>query len=446
MPVEAGDHPGYRIRCTVRHQEPDLANRVSQTLTALCSLMIGSVVLSALYAQIYSLPFQMPDIRISATTLARTYAAFVPMLGVLAVLVAGLGHAPTVASVAGVWSRLTKNPERVHVGAMGAAGVGAVVFAWVRMVGNEQAEGWTLAELTAGEGQTPFQYRALVPWIARGLAALGVFDSASASQLRLVYGAFEAIAVFAAVMAFAALLRALSVSRASSFVLAPVLFYPLYFSLAAGYQHANLYFPWDVPSIVFFTVGIVAILRRRWRAYYLVFLVATFNRETTCFLTVIYVLLECGHSSWRTIAKHVLAQFLIWITVKAALVWIYVDNLAFSSGHGVFWLMVDSNLRVLSTVPGWFYLLQAMGGIWVVMLLLAPWIRETRLKRALWVAIPFALGMLIVGIVSEVRVFSELIPLVLAAFLLICRSVTRDTLAAENMAAFERPPSGLLPG
>lgn len=432
MPFESGGRSGHQVEGTVRHHEPDLNNRLSRTLTALCSLVIGSVVLSALYAQVYSLPFQMPDIRIGAATLARTYAAFIPMLGVLAVLVVGLGHAPTIASAAGVWFRLTKSPKRARVGGMVAAGVGAVVFAWVRIVWNEQAEGWTLAELTAGEGQTPFQYRALVPWIARGLAALGVFDPASASQLHLVYGAFEAIAAFAAVVAFAALLRALSVSRDSSFVLAPVLFYPLFFSIAAGYQHANLYFSWDTPSIAFFTAGIVAVLRRRWRAYYLVFFVATFNRETTCFLTMIYILLEWEHSSWRTLAQHVVTQFVIWITVKAALVWVYVDNLIFSSGHGVFWLMIDSNLRVLSTVPGWFYLLQAMGGIWVVTFLLAPWIREPRLIRALWVAVPFVLGMLVVGIVSEVRIFNELIPLVLAALVLICRNVMRDALAREN--------------
>ena len=57
------------------------------------------------------------------------------------------------------------------------------------------------------------------------------------------------------------------------------------------------YYPnywYDTPSILFFTLGLIAMYKRKWMIYYFIFIIATFNRETTCFLTVIYLFTSFG--------------------------------------------------------------------------------------------------------------------------------------------------------
>lgn len=385
------------------------------------------VVLSALYAQVYSLPFRLPDLEIEASVLAQVFGRLVPTLGGLAVGVILAGHYSTVRAWREQWQRVYDHAGRFRFLVRICAIVGSAVYAFVRITHNAQAPGAELTALTAGDGALPFQYRALVPWLVQVGGGLGVYDPSDAGDLAWVYGGIEFVVTLGALGAFAAMLRSFGFGQEPSKVLALVLFYPLYFTLAAGYRYANVFFPWDMVSVALFTVGLTLLLQRRWWTYYFVFVLATLNRETSCFLAVAYLFLALGKERPSLIARHVLAQLILWLCIKGGLSLLFVGNEDIATkGNGLYWSTHLTNLHALSMVPGWVYLAQAMGGIWIVVLMMWRWIGESRLQRLLLVSFPFVLGMFFVGVLLEVRVFSELIPLFTGAFLLIIRNGIRD--------------------
>ena len=172
------------------------------------------------------------------------------------------------------------------------------------------------------------------------------------------------------------------------------------------------------------------------RLFIVLFVVATLNRETTCFLTMAYLFLSVGHERPLRIAGNVVAQTALWVVVKAALASLYVSNtpLDVETG-GLFSGMVVRSAWILTSVPGVVYILfVTMGGLAGVALLLRDRVADARLRRVMWIVPPFLAGMAIVGELMEVRIYSELIPLVAAALVLAVRSVVLDAAASGEVA------------
>src|SRR5467141_3903723 len=109
--------------------------------------------------------------------------------------------------------------------------------------------------LAAGVASTPYQYRVLVPWIVR--AAVEMHLIRPESEMAMFVG--------------------LQVVALSVYAILP-------------FNYFNLpYYPYDVPSVVFFTLGLILIHDRNWVWFYPLFGIATLNRETSIFLTVVTV-------------------------------------------------------------------------------------------------------------------------------------------------------------
>jgi hypothetical protein len=291
----------------------------------------------------------------------------------------------------------------------------------------------TLNDLTSGAANLPFQLRALVPWAVNLLhwanLPLPFFDK----EIKIFY-MVEFVSIFGLLLAFrhylSLFVRNSILCSVFSFSLLYALtfnfLFPLKFSINYPYtlssyiyfpEHFssyNLFYPYDMPSIMFFTLGLILIYKRKWVPYYLLFALATFNRETTCFLTLVYLFTAFGKDGKRTIVLHCAAQFVIWMVVKITLHRIYGANegQAFESG-------IAHNIRTFLDPSQYYYIFSNMGFVWIPVLLLYRRIRDSFMRRSLLVAIPFLIAVFVTAKFTELRDFGELIPVVLSAFVLI---------------------------
>lgn len=269
-----------------------------------------------------------------------------------------------------------------------------------------------------GTAQTPFQYRVLVPWIVRLLSGMRIAGVGPLTIPSLLFWG-EFIAVFLLVFAFRTYLRFFWEER-SACLLSFSLFLVLPYNLILNRVLA-LRYPSDIPSILFFTLGLVLLHRRNWVLFYPLLAVATLNRETSCFLTVAYVAVALGREKGTRIALQVCAQLLLWCAIKYWLHLLYLSN----PGEGLCLWNVRANLDFLTQPRAYPLFLSNLGYCWIPVLLFWRRIPDCFVRRTVAVVPVFFAGMFLVGNMWELRIYAELIPVVLPALFLICREFGR---------------------
>jgi hypothetical protein len=189
--------------------------------------------------------------------------------------------------------------------------------------------------------------------------------------------------------------------------------------------------PYDAPSLMFFALGLYLIVSRRWWLYYLAFPVAVLNREGACMITVTFAVWEWVRlvqngkpvrSRMQWILPHAALQLAIWIAIKAALSHYFAHNPVepASHGHGLFITHFAFNLRELFKPQQWPILASICGFTLPFLWLQRRWIRCAPLAAAIAVVLPLTfVAFLIVGLIIEIRIFSDWIALVSPALALI---------------------------
>jgi hypothetical protein len=329
----------------------------------------------------------------------------------------------------GVFARTDAVPW-LDYAAYGAAVVLTLAYVAARLANTTEYHAATMELLASGEAAAPFQYRALVPAVAGWMARL-----AGTASVVPAYAAVEALSAFGLFIAFAGWLRSFFGGRTLCNLLALSVFYPLLLTMAVSPRAHPFFFPGDTFGILVFTLGLWALHKRAWGWYYVIFLVGTFNRETTCFLTFIYCFTAFRQVPFRTLVLHGGAQLALWVGVKALLLMAYPDALLVGGEASVFINQLARNLDFLSRPLSYLYLAKVMGGLWIVVLLMARHISDGFVRRALWVCVPFGLGMSCVGLLAEVRIFGDLIPLFTLAFLLVLREIARSARVSAPVEA-----------
>ena len=267
-------------------------------------------------------------------------------------------------------------------------------------------QGWT-----DGQAPFPFRYRALPLWVA-GLLAKGV----GRARLPWIYFAIATVATCAGLLAYRAFLARFVRGR-----LATLLAFGLLYVMAWHYAVLNaLYFPFDLPAVLFFTAGWLFCLRRSWRAYYPVFLLGCFNRETILFLAVLFALTWFGRMPRRRLALHLGAQAILYLGVKALLVRMYPapDAALYAS---VWWKNRETYLGLLTLrgngLKDWAKLVLAFGGFWWLL----PFVwraQPPEIRRSLLLVPIFVLTLQRVATIDEMRIYAELLPVVATPVLL----------------------------
>jgi hypothetical protein len=295
-------------------------------------------------------------------------------------------------------------------------------FASLRFHHNARFAGASLEGLTDGTALLPYQFRTLIPWLVKCISNLPFVSF----PLDSIYFVVEATSVFLAILAFRRYLALLFGDSALPFLFSITLLYPLTIQYVVWDTYPIFYYPYDIPSVLFLTLGLIFLYEKSWTRYYVLFVVATFNRETSCFLTIAFLATSFRRESLRDLAIHCGFQLAIWVSVKGLLYHLFSANAsAPNSIAGLFDDNVLLNMHRLSSPAAYLSLLSIVGFLWLPTLLSFRLIRDDFVRRSLIVCLPFFVGMLLVGNIVETRIFGELIPIVLSAFLLITRDLVR---------------------
>jgi hypothetical protein len=180
--------------------------------------------------------------------------------------------------------------------------------------------------------------------------------------------------------------------------------------------------------------------KRKWMIYYFIFIIATFNRETTCFLTAIYLFTSLGREKWGKITYHFGGQTILWFMIKGFLLKLYMNN----PGHGAFqWSlyvppipMYYDNIRFFMDIKNYPFFFSNIGFIWIPVLFYHHLIKVEFVKKSLLVVFPFFGGMMFVANIYELRIFEELIPVFLSAFALIVNELHKNTKRSSKNAQY----------
>jgi hypothetical protein len=185
------------------------------------------------------------------------------------------------------------------------------------------------------------------------------------------------------------------------------------FHFLTQHTQPTYYYPSDIPAIIAFVIGLLAILRRRYLLFYLVFIIGTLNRETTCFLTVFFLIAAWGREARRTLLLHAGAQLAIWLAIKVGLYALYADNTVpeYCDIWSSFKLSIGFNID-FSTWAGWSGLTSVYAFLWIPLLVVYRRIPHPELRRGLWVVPIFHVVMFIPGEIYELRIYMEMLPLV----------------------------------
>lgn len=278
-----------------------------------------------------------------------------------------------------------------------------------------------LAHLMDGTASTPFQYRVLLPLLAREVAALGAAAHVHITT-RAIYLASDTIFIFGIFIVALLTLRHLELSRPQ--VLVAIL--GLSTIIETNYLATNILnmlYIYDMPAVFFSFLGTHFLFRRKFVLFYIMLPIALLNRETAVFLCLLFLLTNIGHMRWSRLFGHMFAQGAIALVIKGAVTAAFwnspgVGSASFyavsplAESHSIFDLRLFRNLGIFFKPRPLLHQLSIFGFMWVPYLFALRVVGNPFFKAAAWVFPPFVLVMLLVGNIDEFRIFSELIPLV----------------------------------
>lgn len=304
-----------------------------------------------------------------------------------------------------------------------------VFWVFIRDPGINTYDRARFGEVVYGTAYKPFVLRVLVPWMVRGLTA-ALPESAQASLTeamasdRLVQGflrrgqwerellpeyAIALVLMFAALVAFVFAFRWLydGVFPPSRWRkdLATVL---LLLGLPPCFYYAS--YLSDFPGLFLYTLGLGLLVRERWRAYLVVFLIGCLNKETFILLWGVFGLRYLWAKEAmprRQFYALAAAQLALFLAVKGALTVLYGDNPGTS--FELHWfdhtLTLGEHLARRNELPAMF--------IWIAFALIAfgRWRSQPPfLKQAIAVLPVLLILTAIFGFLDELRDYYEAYP------------------------------------
>jgi len=145
--------------------------------------------------------------------------------------------------------------------------------------------------------------------------------------------------------------------------------------------------------------------RERLGAFYLVFVLGCFNKETMILATLVFALVQKERMPRSSLWRHLLVQ----VAVFAAVEWGLRHAFAHNPGGGVEWHLAK-NLRLMRVPPTPESLTLLVAG---AVLTLSRFGRKPAFLRrsAVSIAVPLLVSYLFLGIYGEIRVFCEAYPI-----------------------------------
>jgi len=307
-----------------------------------------------------------------------------------------------------------------------------------------------LHRYTDGKLGVPFQYRTLVAWIFRAIVSNHVFAAIAAhapknyaDPYRLAYLVVTIPALLGCVFVTKSTIYRFTGDAVFSRWSSLLVVYMAYFDLLLTYG-LTYTLPYDVPSLLFFCIGVNLVVRQKHWLYYLIFIPAVFNRETICFLTVFFAVWEWFRLEGDTTRKllrilpHVVAQAAIWIAIKLYLFKLYAHNPSEIAVNRVFGNELVYNLKEMALPTQWPLLSSNFGFTLPLLIAQRRWIQNRALAWECAILLPLWLcGMMWVGVVLEIRIFTELIAIMAPAVALILYNRYWRVIKSESHSEIE---------
>lgn len=307
------------------------------------------------------------------------------------------------------------------------------VFVLVHAFCSETYDGARLPDLTNGSAHLPYQFRALVPWIVRGMnrwhrLILGertFIDSISGTLLgAMARKQFDnsdpALLMMYLLVEFGAILllvngglKVLSYIGEKStagkeqnralFVL--ILFVELFWNYTLPFEQ-RWWYASDIVGLTFFTWGVYRILKGQWLAYGLLFFSGAWNKETVLFLIPLFYLRAVRTYSEPFVALAAIMQLILWGGVKYFLGVMYGQNRGF-----LFHPNIIENVELLCRLQSWLIIASCGCGLLVLTFFVTARSKEEHMRMVLCTYIFFIVGLLFGGRITELRAYGELLPL-----------------------------------
>ncbi|SFR98844.1 hypothetical protein SAMN05421771_0308 [Granulicella pectinivorans] len=271
-----------------------------------------------------------------------------------------------------------------------------------------------LPDYVAGHERLPYQNRELPMLLMR---AAGHVHALTKVAAHLPFGDHTVPSLVMALLAFFGMLAAVYATRGTIQALtgdaslarwiALLVVLMSYFDLASTWG-LNYTAPYDVPSLAFFALGIWLIVTGRLLGLYPVFLIATFNRETTIFLVLFYILWNSVGKKAKpsVIALNAIILTALWIAIKLYLAHRFQGN-PMDGDNGLFASHARQNLKFLLPQQ-WPVLLSVCAFTLPIVIACRRWIRNPAYSAAAGgVMALWFLGMMVVGVLVELRIFAE---------------------------------------
>jgi predicted membrane-bound dolichyl-phosphate-mannose-protein mannosyltransferase len=328
----------------------------------------------------------------------------------------------------------------------------SIEFAVLRTHYGLEDHGGAFAKLIAGTGQTPFQYRVLIPLVARGVIALGALAHLNIPP-RAIFFASDAGFTFGALVTATVTLKTLSLSRTeilASLVALGAILQTNYFAT----EILNVLCVYDLPAVFFAFLGTNLLLRSKLRWFYAMLPVALLNRETAVFLCLLFLLVNFGRMPLATLAKHMVLQGAIVLLIKGAVTAAFMHNpgaggislyttdftATGSAAHRLHDLRLLENLRLFLSPRRLIHMSSIFGFLWIPYLFalrnLSPLsTSKAFFSAAAWLFPPVFALMFVVGNIEEFRIYSELIPILFFTVALYGAQGVRREAVADNPGA-----------
>lgn len=279
----------------------------------------------------------------------------------------------------------------------------------VGTLGREPRE--QLAQLALGEAHRPFQLRVLVPWLARSLAhvipgaAVRALPSAFAPAIARAGGGGLGVSVLTLLAAsLAGFVGAFHVLlRRSVADLEPMSAHAYTFLAALGLVPFLFWsHPYDLPTLLLFTLAALAQLGGRRDLFGVVFVLACLNKETAVLLLV-PALLDRRLPEGRS--RFVGSLALVYVATQFGLRMLYRHN----AGTAIE-VHLAENVRAAASMPLSIVVTAVLFG-GVALRARAAWPRlDAALRGPMLALIPLFAAYLLFGVWGEVRVFLEAYP------------------------------------
>ena len=191
------------------------------------------------------------------------------------------------------------------------------------------------------------------------------------------------------------------------------------FALPGLYGYGSMLY--DLPALCLFTVGLALIAARRPWLYALAFAVCVLNKETGLLLTLVWVIWEANQHRLKRkqLVVGVGLQLGFWLIVRGLLLWVFRNNpgepIALHLFRNAQVLAVPGNWFLFRPVTEWLILPRGFNALYVLGFIASLFALKQApkfLKDACWVVLPVFVLTWLFGNVDEMRVYYEILPIV----------------------------------